>query len=213
MSDEKQQEAVESRCLVCGSISFCIKPIPKGWDIFKCGVCRLEFCDPMPSEEEFGDFYTDYSDPRAPEAVCQANAQRHIEALKEYGLTSESRLLDYGSGQGVFCRAGGSDSWVNYDLYTANSESRVLEDDSYDWVTMWGVLEHVADPVGLLGRLKELLREGGHIALTTVSTELTIPYQHKPPEHVTYWTRGALERALTQAGFSICQYKPYNDAI
>jgi len=47
------------------------------------------------------------------------------------------------------------------------------------------------------------------LALTTVSTELAIPYQHKPPEHVTYWTRAALEEALSRNDMRLCEHREY----
>ena len=210
MTSPEAADRTQSTCPVCGAGACIRRTVYDRWDICLCSQCRLEFCHPMPTPEQFDAFYREYSDPRACAEIVQANAERNVRALREWGLGEESRLLDYGSGLGSFCRVLGSDRWFSYDRYTQdNDESLLTRPGAYDWVTLWGVLEHVADPVGLLRQLVGLLRAGGHIALTTVSTELPIPCQYKPPEHTTYWTRPAIDRAFTAAKLQMCDYRPY----
>ncbi|MFA5863278.1 MAG: class I SAM-dependent methyltransferase [Phycisphaerae bacterium] len=197
-------------CIVCASQAFHIKLVAGRWDIFKCGKCGLEFCSPMPTPEDLNRFYTNYSDPRAGQDVILANAHRNIKTLSDFGLTTTSRVLDFGSGQGAFVQAGNSPSWVNFDPYKegANDET-ILKSETYDWITLWGVLEHLTDPVAQTEKLSAILMPDGYLALTTVTTEGSIPYQHKPPEHVSYWTRRALELLLNDSGLTICKYAPY----
>ena len=196
-------------CVVCGENAFCVKDMKNGCDIYRCSQCRLEFCRPMPSRRQLDEFYIDYADPCALPLVVEANAKRNIEALKRYGLSNQSRLLDYGSGQGAFCQAGKSDRWFNFDPYTKDSREELLKPEEYDWITLWGVLEHVPDPTELWARLVRLLRLKGYLALTTVSTELSIPYQYKPPEHVTYWTQRAMEEMCHRHHIILREYRPY----
>jgi hypothetical protein len=85
----------------------------------------------------------------------------------------------------------------------------VLVRGGYDWVVLWGVLEHVADPVEVIHELSDLLGPGGKLALTTVWVEGPIPYQHKPPEHVSYWTRSAMEIAFRKSNITLCEFSPY----
>ncbi|MCP4708537.1 MAG: class I SAM-dependent methyltransferase [Planctomycetes bacterium] len=210
MSGAKEQKPVEGRiCLVCGAAVYMIKKGQDGYEILKCSGCRLEYCDPMPTVEQLNAFYADYVDVRAEREVVEVNARRNIEYLRGFGLNGRLRLLDYGSGQGAFCRVGGSETWCNYDPYTDDNDETLLADGVYDWVTAWGVLEHVADPMRILGIFRGYLVVGGYLALTTVSTESAIPYQYKPPEHVTYWTRGALEEALGRNGLRLCECREY----
>ena len=210
MTGEKEPKRSEERtCLVCGGACYGFKSGRNGYDILKCSDCRLEYCDPMPSVEQLDSFYADYVDVRADREVVIANALRNIEYLRAFGLNGRSRLLDYGSGQGAFCEVGGSETWHNYDPFTEDNDETLLIEGVYDWITAWGVLEHVTDPMGLLGRFKGLLKARGYLALTTVSTELAIPYQHKPPEHVTYWTHAALEEALSRNGMHLCEKMEY----
>jgi len=179
------------------------------YTIWKCGACGLEFCDPMPSESNLERLYTDYFDPRAQREVVRENARRNIAALREYGLTSESRLLDFGSGQGAFCQEGGSSNWRNYDPYTQNTDRNEPPAGDYDWITLWGVLEHLCEPMKHLAEFGRWLRPDGMLAMTTVWTEGSIPYRHKPPEHVTYWTKDAMQTLLERNGFSLVWFEAY----
>ncbi|MCP4710795.1 MAG: class I SAM-dependent methyltransferase, partial [Planctomycetes bacterium] len=123
MTGEKESKRVEERtCLVCGAVCFVVKPSRDGFEILKCSDCRFEYCDPMPTEEQLDAFYADYVDVRANRTVVRFNARRNIDYLKEFGLNDRLRLLDYGSGQGVFCEEGETKTWCNYDPYTDNCD-------------------------------------------------------------------------------------------
>ena len=196
-------------CLACGSTSFCIKNLDNGFDIFKCVSCRLEFCQPMPSPAQLDAFYAHYKNPRATEKGLLANASRNLITLKSFGLNSDSYLLDYGCGMDAFRRAGANPHWHSYDPYTQNTDAALLAPGTCDWITLWGVLEHLPRPLDTLRRLAGLLKSTGQLALTTVSVETPIPFQHKPPKHLTYWTRAALQIALETTGFTLLACQPY----
>ncbi len=199
-----------SNCIVCGSSAYCIRNLDNGYDIFKCTNCRLEFTLPMPTKAQLNGFYSNYKDPRAAIDVVRINAQRNIETLQTaFGLNKQQRLLDYGSGQAAFCSVAQSNNWYNYDKYTNDCNADVLTAASYNWVTLWGVLEHVTNPRELIAQLAELLKQKGFIALTTVSTETGIPFQYKPPEHLTYWSKAAIEYIMAAAGMTVCYFKQY----
>lgn len=53
-------------CYVCGSPVGEYRQCLNGpYQIVKCGMCGLEFTDPIPTKETLTHFYTDYSDMRA----------------------------------------------------------------------------------------------------------------------------------------------------
>jgi hypothetical protein len=195
------------RCLVCENQAYRRKTLERS-GIYQCGSCRLEFCHPMPGREELDAFYADYHDLRAAEPVVEANAARNFQKLQEYGLSRDSRLLDYGCGQGIFGRLGAAGRWDSYDPYKADKID-MPANGAYDWITLWGVLEHCPGPVSLLKQLSQRFRGGGHLALTTVWIDSGIPYQYKPPEHVSYWTQAALAAALAAADFEMLTFEPY----
>ncbi|MBE0544965.1 MAG: class I SAM-dependent methyltransferase [Verrucomicrobia bacterium] len=195
------------KCLICGGLSHPLKQIDK-YGIFKCLQCALEFTVPMPSAADLRRFYSDYSDFHAPDKTVTWNARKNIRRLKAYGLTRKTRLLDYGCGKNVFVAQGNSAAWHGYDAYNEHNSPALLG-RSYDFITMWGVLEHLVDPVETVTRLSGMLHSGGLLVLTTVSTETGIPYRHKPPEHVTYWSHAALQSLYQQCGLELMECCPY----
>jgi 2-polyprenyl-3-methyl-5-hydroxy-6-metoxy-1,4-benzoquinol methylase len=80
---------------------------------------------------------------------------------------------------------------------------------SFKFVTMWGVLEHLVDPIDVVSSISELLSSTGILVLTTVNAEGVIPYHYKPPEHLTYWTRNSLEYLGLVSGLQLVSLVPY----
>jgi SAM-dependent methyltransferase len=191
-----------SNCPVCRAQGWFIKT-----QIAKCPACLLEYADPMPDQEELDDFYRDYSDFRANPEIVRANARRNMAHLMQHhGLTKEHTLLDYGCGQNIFVTEGQSANWQGYDPYLTMP---VMGSGLLDWITLWGVLEHLAKPVDVMRMLADLLKPGGKMALTTVWLDAPIPLRHKPPEHLTYWSSLSLIKLMEPLGMVIVDSKPY----
>lgn len=82
-----------------------------------------------------------------------------------------------------------------------------FESSSFDAVTMVDVLEHVRDPVSFLVEVRRVLRPGGVLALTTPDFSslsarvLGARWPHLHAEHVVYFDRSTIRRALRKAGF------------
>jgi hypothetical protein len=140
--------------------------------------------------------------------VLLLNAQRNVQRLQSLGLTDSSRLLDYGSGKDVFATLG-KGWWQSYDPHTQHNDIRVLINNHYDFISSWGVLEHVVDPVAMIQQLVPLLKSGGYLIMTTVDIDGVIPYRFKPPEHLTYWTKAATAHLLERCGLALIAYEPY----
>jgi len=179
--------------------------------IFKCSKCGLEFVCPMPNSEQLRSFYQDYSNFRAAEEVLILNAKKNIDRLLKFGLTRERRLLDFGCGANIFVSLGNSKRWFGYDYYKPTEKNMINNfiDQKWDFITMWGVLEHLTDPKCQITQLAQTLNPGGIMALTTVTTESAIPFQYKPPEHVTYWTKKAIKSLFSSVGLTILEYENY----
>jgi len=199
-------------CLVCGEAATRIRAVSyKGlnFPILKCCSCLLEFVSPMPDKETLDEFYSSYQDVRAKDDVLYENANRNIEKIAEYGIDFDSALLDYGSGKDCFIKAAKSKNWVSYDPYTANCDRKVLLEAAYQCVTSWGVLEHVTNPNNLISEFSYILRPGGLLFATTVDINRRIPFQYKPPEHLTYWTEAAVRCLLQSHGMDLVVYQDY----
>lgn len=136
------------------------------------------------------------------------NARKNIQFLKKHGLTRSAQLLDYGCGKNLFVTQGKSQNWHGYDKYNVHGDSSLLK-QKFDFITLWGVLEHLTNPVQSLKMLAQMLNPEGRLVLTTVSSETGIPYRHKPPEHVTYWTEEGMRRLFRRCGMKMVGYQPY----
>lgn len=194
-------------CPICRHASYKIKSVNK-YDILKCNSCRLEFADPMPRERELEALYgASYKNPRAQPEIVRLNARKNIRILGKYGLTKSSKLLDFGCGDNLFVAAGKSTNWVGYDKHLPRFSELGF---SYDFITLWGALEHLTDPVDAMRDLVRRLKPSGKIALTTVFSEFSgIPYQHKPPEHTFYFSKESIELLFKKVGLRLLEYSPY----
>ena len=174
----------------------------------------MEYTDPIPTETTLKAFYAQYKDIRADRKIVRLNTQEHLEMLgKKYGWTPESTVLDFGSGSGDFVELAGEKCY-GVDLQPSDN-SRIkksldeLPNQMFDFITLWGALEHLPEPKQVIGKLASLLHEGGVIALTTVDAEGVIPYYYKPPEHLSYWTRAAFDVLSEGCGLEVVEYEPY----
>jgi len=88
-------------------------------------------------------------------------------------------------------------------------DAGVFEGVAFDVVTLIDVLEHVPDPAALLASVRERLAPGGVLAAVLPNSASLVRrllgrrWPHYAPEHLFFWTPGALERQLDAAGFGV----------
>ncbi len=145
-------------------------------------------------------------------------------------ITSVKRIFDFGAATGYFldlAKDAGWDTYGNeisrYAKEEATRRGHMIYDAQHDVsatplvgtmgaVTMWDVLEHVPDPLRTLSNANCLLVTGGVIAINTVDrsslwARLLGPRWHLmiPPEHLNYFSRESLRRALERSGFEVIE--------
>ncbi len=102
-------------------------------------------------------------------------------------LPKRGRLLDFGCFKGNFCNFMKQKGWevtgvdiskeaIDYgknklglDLYCGELEKVNFSKNSFDLITMWGVIEHLPDPRRIIGELKALLKHQGLMVIKTQS--------------------------------------------
>ena len=170
-----------------------------------------------------------YDDYAAQEAGLRRTAQQRLNRIARvsarYSGTPEQRsLLDIGCGTGVFLdearRLGWKASGIEVSEYAAGearrrnlpvrcspSEALQLEPASLDCVTLWDVIEHLADPVAALCQVGQALRIGGILALSTgditsLCARLSGRRWHlfNLPEHLFFFSPRCLHLLLARAG-------------
>lgn len=200
-------------CPVCATRSGDYSVPANGFRIYKCHHCGLEHTFPIPTLAELEAFYNGYTDIRANQDVVRLNARSNLKRLEEFGYVAGHTILDFGTGDGDFVAIAGENCYgidfKHSDVPRVYGDLSQLPVERFDFITLWGVLEHLDDPVGILEQLHSRLSPGGKIVLTTVDAEGTIPYYYKPVEHLTYWTRKAFDLLFEKVGMRLVDHRPY----
>lgn len=101
------------------------------------------------------------------------------------------------------------------DVYCASLSSFVNTGPAFDAITLFHVFENMADPHDALGRIKDLLKPGGVLLLSTFDTEglLYLMTEEKRMAqnfrtHLILYSRSALIELLEHSGFEIIDIGP-----
>lgn len=203
-----------------------------GYRYHSCSACRTLFLHPVPPPEALAAYYRD---PAAEQKSRFSWEQSHRHAhrgwrraLEEAArLAGPGPLLDVGCGAGQFlsfARALGFEDLAGVELSPEAAEAArratgatvhgvdllraPLPSGHFAAVTLWDVLEHLADPRRALRRVAELLRPGGVVVIATPnrggitlralgSRTLVVT----PPEHLFLASRPGLAGAVAAEGF------------
>lgn len=224
------------KCYLCGTrMTYLFTK--HGYRLFKCPHCGLGQTEFTEDYEDFVKrFYSKgyfTGDPRfgafahyeEDRRCIQRNTGQALSRLKK--LKKEGRLLDVGCAMGFFveqARHAGYDAYgfdpseyavkkakkkLNGRIEHATVHSASYPEKSFDFITLFDVFEHLADPVGDIRRLRTFLKDDGHIVIATGNTDslaAKILREHWtfyiPPQHLFFFTKSTLETALSRAGFT-----------
>jgi SAM-dependent methyltransferase len=157
--------------------------------------------------------------PGAPRGASAAAPLLRLFDRQRLGLLGPpgGRLLDVGAGRGRFVASARAAGWDATGIEPSPRASAphvrplALEDARFsglDAVTLWHVLEHVADPAAALLRVHGWLRPGATILvgvpnLDSLQARIGGPrwFHLDVPRHRTHFTAAGIEAALRAAGF------------
>lgn len=101
------------------------------------------------------------------------------------------------------------------DVYCASLSAFVNTGPAFDAITLFHVFENIADPHDALGRIKDLLKPGGVLFLSTFDTEGLIYMASERRRmiqnfhtHLILYSRSALIELLERSGFEISDIGP-----
>ncbi|TAM53873.1 MAG: methyltransferase domain-containing protein [Acidobacteria bacterium] len=227
----------EMRCPVCTGESVVEGVRLGGYDIEGCIRCGLRFA---PKAFAVETDYDAVYDSRAyikeqvrPMSVAKARERfpdvaTYRAFFDHVPLSPGKRLLDVGCGVGRFLYAAHLRGWQvegidrsqraidlgkTYAAYPmrAGSVGDIVEAGRlFDVVTLFEVLEHLADPVVMLKRCKMLLRGGGSVFVTVPnwgcsSVHKTSNPAELPPIHLLFFGEGSLRMAASEAGLKVLE--------
>jgi len=150
-----------------------------------------------------------------------------LDLLETFSPPSKEALLDIGCGSGFSLRRAMVKGWrecVGIELshrYSFPYHYRIkIINDSFDrafkklWVKtdavmMWDVLEHISDPLGFLGQLKDIMKKGSLILIMVPNLKSLASrlIREKSPtftwQHLNYFTALSLKKILNNSGFKV----------
>jgi SAM-dependent methyltransferase len=197
--------------------------------IVQCQNCGHVYANPRWSGEEILQAYTAVTD----ETYVQERAGReltfrkHLLSLeKRVGKANGRSLLDVGAYIGVFVEVATQADWqacgVEPSEWAATMAQRQglqvihgtqdtpeLLGKQFDVVTMWDVIEHVADPSGEIGKAYQLLKPGGWLVIHTMDIDSLMAKLMKArwpwlmDMHIHYFSQKTLRQMLEKNGFDV----------
>jgi 2-polyprenyl-3-methyl-5-hydroxy-6-metoxy-1,4-benzoquinol methylase len=143
--------------------------------------------------------------------------------------STKGKLLDIGAGTGDFLVVAKNDGWnitgiepsakaketaIKKGVIFADSLSE-LENNSFDVITMWHVLEHVPNLEDYLSELKRLIKPTGTIVIAVPnfkSFDANFYGRHwaayDVPRHIWHFSKTAIEKLFTEKGIKLTAVLP-----
>ena len=220
-------------CPSCASINF------EKWDgdFLKCKNCEIVFRAFFPDDEELNDIYKDYysakniSQKQTNMVSDNTAIENQVKFIKRI-VPPQGRVLDFGSGTGELVsllKAEGfevdgcefsegarheADTKYGLDLYPTLDE---LKTNEYDLITAIEVIEHLAQPVDYIKRLRALLRDKGMLYLTTPNSnglkarlKRSKWEEAEKPFHLLFFNFESIKHLLKDSGFNDVRYIKYS---
>jgi 2-polyprenyl-3-methyl-5-hydroxy-6-metoxy-1,4-benzoquinol methylase len=202
--------------------------------IVTCQRCGYVYANPRIKVGTIRENYEMVEDPLylQERPAREVTFRHHLKHLERYtGPAAGRRLLDVGAYIGVFvevaCEAGW-DAWgvepSAWGVKVAqerglNMVQGVLEEadipsESFDALTMWDVIEHLADPTAGLRESYRILKPGGWIAAHTMDIDslfarlMGARWPWLMEMHIHFFSRRTLAEMLTKVGFEVASVKP-----
>ena len=226
-------------CPVCSAPSPEFAFRRNDFDMVRCASCSLVYVGADPAGIDFQQLYGKsyytgghdavFADYTGEQAARRAQARRKLWALRMLPprVPRRGRWLDVGCAAGFFLAEAKRhydvqgvelSQWssdyarreLGLNVVTGTLQSAALPAEHFDVITLWDVIEHVADPVPLLHEAARVLRSHGRLVLTTGDWGSAYAQAHgadwhlmTPPWHLSMFSRATLTRAAALAGLRV----------
>jgi 2-polyprenyl-3-methyl-5-hydroxy-6-metoxy-1,4-benzoquinol methylase len=95
-------------------------------------------------------------------------------------------------------------------IHVGTLDSAPLQEESFQLITLWDVIEHVVDPQALLERARALLKPGGLLVIETQDIDSRFAralgprwHHYKHAEHIYHFTPPTVTALLERSGFRV----------
>lgn len=223
-----------TQCISCDGKKF--GPYSEG--LIKCATCGLVVAEEIPSNEEIEKLYQEeyffgmeYFDYQADRPALERNFAKRLKRLK-FMVKPEFNVIELGCAYGYFLNMikDKTRSHMGFDVSREGVEYAKRElglkatvtdfldykvkPASVDSVFMWDVAEHLTYPDEYFKKIAEVLKPGGHVALTTGNIEALVPRRRggkwrmiHPPTHVYYFSPKTISLLMARYGLKTISVK------
>ncbi|MBI2443490.1 MAG: class I SAM-dependent methyltransferase [Candidatus Levybacteria bacterium] len=204
----------------------------KHGQIVRCRNCSLVYVNPRENLKNLLKGYEDVEDPEYIETekyrkIILSEHLRELERWKHKG-----KLLDVGCFAGYFLTLAKDHGWSPFGIEPSSwavriakkngarllgkdIETTTLPKNYFDVITLWDVIEHLANPSDILEKLSHSMKRGGVIALGTPNVDSLFAkvLGEKCPffirMHLILFSPKTLRRLLEKHGFSVLSCTAY----
>jgi SAM-dependent methyltransferase len=206
-----------------------------GYSVVICEQCGAAFADDIPAQSVFDEYYRDLS--KYEDAALSGNAPPPVDQrfrdiaglIGRFVPAPDSRILEIGSASGGLLKAlrdlgfsevlglDPSPGCVRaasqfYDIpgvvgtvFTASERG-----DTYDFLILTGVMEHIRDLDGAIDQFRRLLRKAGRVYLevpdaSRYEARLDAPFQEFSIEHINFFSSESLRNLMHARGFRVME--------
>jgi 2-polyprenyl-3-methyl-5-hydroxy-6-metoxy-1,4-benzoquinol methylase len=209
-----------------------------GFQYWQCTTCGLLFLWPVPDHPFLHEHYQEYLSVDAEKVVAWGHEMAPViknTAGSLAGLFPEKgKILDIGCGYGFFLEEMHKRGWQVEGVELSKPAAQIarqktgatihscsVEDmeisSRYDVITLFYVIEHVADPLGILRTIRKLLAPGGLLVLRYPNTSPLLAFSGalarrltlmQAPSHLYDYNGKSMHLLLDKAG-----YKSYRTTL
>jgi 2-polyprenyl-3-methyl-5-hydroxy-6-metoxy-1,4-benzoquinol methylase len=218
-------------CNLCGAneahlvfkrkdLTYCISD--EEFCVVRCRKCGLVYVNSRPTREEIHSYYPQefYDTHTDPERLLREKERQLVLKYEYVKDMTPGRLLDIGPSKGEFMYFLQEKGWhvhgvefsnkppnlFNLDIFYGDLKAAGHRPQSFDLITLWGVLEHVYDPRGMLQDAANLLKDDGKIViLVTNFNSLPARFMRHDdvPRHTTLFTKHTMRKMLQLVGLKV----------
>lgn len=198
--------------------------------IRRCDSCGSLYPERFPTSDTltqaYGGYYTTPSTRRGVRRLVRTPMDASRREYMARSVPAEARsVLDYGCGSGEFLRKL-NEQRPEVKLYGTDllhvpgpfhwvSLEEIGSGETYDWITLSHVIEHLADPTAALAKIRRALAPGGGVWIATPNADsmLIRSFQGHArdvdfPRHRQIFSREALQAMMGKAGFVLTFMSP-----
>jgi 2-polyprenyl-3-methyl-5-hydroxy-6-metoxy-1,4-benzoquinol methylase len=212
----------------------------KEFTLCRCGDCELLFTNPRPTEEEIGPYY-DFKEYYSHEdqvrsftqwlyqKIRKSSIQRKVGLIES--LVKNGSLLDYGCGTGEFLHEAKKQHWSVRGIEPSEKArtqalgklpTEVLatldelpEDDTYDVITLFHVLEHIHSLRKTIKKLVNHLKSNSYVVIAVPNPESADAKHYGSdwagydvPRHLYHFSQKSMTTFQNQFGLELVRIEP-----